>query len=191
MSAWLDIMGSVLVAGTVMLSVFRLNAQMVDRGQAASLTLVAQSDGATLMEILETDVRRMGLGVPNDSAAVLVAAADTLTFLGDVDADGVVDTVSYILGEESATTANPSDHVFYRAFNSDTLAMDRGLTQFLAVYRDEDGDTAATAADIRDVEITMRVEVPEPYRYWNGASGEYVSVYPGSDWVLRVEPKNL
>lgn len=191
MSAWMDIMGSVLVAGTVMLSVFRLNAQMVDRGQAASLTLVAQSDGASLVDIMENDLRRMGLSVPDTVDPVLLATPDSLAFLGDSNADGTVDTVGYLLGGESATTENPNDRMFYRVFNGDTLVMDRGLTAFHAAYRTEQGDSAVTLDEIRDVEITLRVEVPYAYRYWDGAAESYVAVYPSSGWVLRVKPKNL
>ena len=192
MNAYLDIIGSILIAGTMMLSVFRLDAQMADRGLAASLALIAQSNGSTLARTLETDIRRLGFEVPEGQPKITETGPARLTFAGNVDLVGGAETVTYVLGGPNGDSRNPADSLLYRVVNgTDSLVVERGVTRFRLTYFDAVGAPTAVLAEAREIAVDFRVELPEAYRTWDEATGHFVESYPGSDFALRVRPKNL
>ena len=58
----LDIVGSSIIAGIIMLSIFRLNNNSTEDLYRGTSNLSAQTNLATVVEILEADLRRMWLG---------------------------------------------------------------------------------------------------------------------------------
>jgi len=203
MVAWLDIIGSIVIAGTLMISMLNINSNLMDRCHGANASLVAERDGAGLLEVLGTEFRRIGLRSTAPSA-ILVAGADTLRFVGNVEADtsssSAPDTVMYCLGPLDATTPNPNDHALYRVRGAgapDTMKVATGVTSLDFQYFDVSGTLldAATAAGspslVKGIELTVRLENTTPIMEWNPDSLAIVPTYPGQDWLIRVRPKNL
>jgi len=56
----LDIIGSVIIGGILILSIFRVNNSSTEDLYRGSGNLVAQTNLATVVQILETDFRRIG-----------------------------------------------------------------------------------------------------------------------------------
>ena len=191
MTAYLDIIGSVLIGGLILLAVFNLNAQVMDRSLAASLSLMAQTNGAATAEIVERDLRRIGLGVEPDSARILSANPSALYFQGDVDGDGTVELVRYRRGALNFVSPNPSDYIILRVVDGALEQIELGAARFQFSYYDAAGLPTTTIDEIREIELDFRAEVSEAYRYWDEVAGQFVEEYPGSDFKFRVRPKNM
>ncbi|MCW8805202.1 MAG: hypothetical protein OQK56_01980, partial [Ignavibacteriaceae bacterium] len=56
----LDIMGSIFIAGIIMISIFRLQNSATEDLYRGTGNLTAQTNLATVVQILETDFRRIG-----------------------------------------------------------------------------------------------------------------------------------
>jgi len=70
----LDIIGSVIIGGILILSIFRVNNSSTEDLYRGSGNLVAQTNLATVVQILETDFRRIGycadwkqIAIPTDA----------------------------------------------------------------------------------------------------------------------------
>ena len=137
-SVILDILGSTIVGGILMLSLFRINDTAVENAYTGNGELMAQTSLATIVQILEYDFRKIGYcadwnKIPNPSQAIISADSTQIKFLTDVDFDGNVDSIKYYLGPTSELTnsPNPRDRYLYRVVNTEApVGVNLGVTQF-------------------------------------------------------------
>jgi len=137
-SVILDILGSTIVSGILMLSLFRINDTAVENAYTGNGELTAQTSLATIVQILEYDFRKIGYcadwnKIPNPSQAIISADSTQIKFLTDVDFDGNVDSIKYYLGPTSELTnsPNPRDRYLYRVVNTEApVGVNLGVTQF-------------------------------------------------------------
>jgi len=137
-SVILDILGSTIVGGILMLSLFRINDTAVENAYTGNGELMAQTSLATIVQILEYDFRKIGYcadwnKIPNPSQAIISADSTQIKFLTDVDFDGTVDSIRYYLGPTSELTnsPNPRDRYLYRVVNTEApVGVNLGVTQF-------------------------------------------------------------
>lgn len=137
-SVILDILGSTIIGGILMLSLFRINDAAVDNAYTGNGELMAQTSLATIVQILEYDFRKIGYcadwnKIPNPSQAIISADSNQIKFLTDVDFDGTVDSIRYYLGPTSELTnsPNPRDRYLYRIVNTEApVGVNLGVTQF-------------------------------------------------------------
>ncbi len=187
MAVWLDILGSMVFGSLLLLSVLRLTVDMSERGTLATLAVVSQRQAAQIAGLLDTDLRRAGLGVAMPWTAVEVAEADSLRFAGDLDDDGTPDTLTYYLGPatETAGTLNPRDRYLYRRLNSEApLRVGEGLTAFTLRYYDATGAELATPVPPGAVsQIAVQYTVENPH--------SQDTTYARVPMELRVVPANL
>jgi hypothetical protein len=171
----LDILGSAIIAGFLLLMVYTSNARMNETLFTSGADLVVQEHLVTLVTTIEEDFRRIGycrnqLRIPDQSKTIVSAGKSSFSFLTDVNDDGVVDTLRYYTGAPGSATAtpNPRDMLLYRTVNGGKpIDMIIGLTAFDVKYRNVDGDSiAAPVADptaIHNIELTIRLESTNPY----------------------------
>lgn len=171
MNSSFDYIGSVIVGGMIIVIVLTLNSNIVNSSFQRNLDLVSQEAAVNLTSILETDLKRAGffhVGQP-----FMAASSKTMTFMGDVNDDGVADLVKYLLGDstEFKQTKNPSDRPLYRFVgSSDSLNVASGLVSFSFVYLDSVGSAlpydslgaSRVLARIRMIRINLRIEPTEP-----------------------------
>ena len=185
MAVWLDIIGSFIFGSLLALNVMRMNADMTVQSYKGSLTYIAQGNVVTVAEILEDDIEKIGFGV--SGTAITQADSSQLQALGDLNADGTVDTLRYYVGSpsEASSTQNPADRLLYRRLNSGAPEGIRlGITTFSLSYFNADGDSLAlppTPGDIRQIRIDLAVESAVP------CGTTYAKAY----MQLRIRPKNL
>jgi hypothetical protein len=137
-SVLLDILGSVIVASILMLSIFRVNNSSTEDLYKGSGNLVAQTNLATVVMILETDFRKIGYcadwqQIPIPTEAVLYADSCSIRYLTDVDNNGIVDTMFYYIDYQTdiPETPNPRDRFLYRVVNSEApVGVNLGVTKF-------------------------------------------------------------
>ena len=190
----LDIIGSVIIGGLIMLILFRMSDAASQNTYNNSQELVVQTNLTTIVGILENDFRRIGYcklynKIPISNTAIISADSTSISFLTDTKNNGDVDTSSYYVGptSELSATPNPNDRLLYRVVNNETpKSINVGLTEFKLLYFDTWGDTLSfpitTTKAITSIQISIQIEDAEAY------GNEYVSAF----WrQIRLAARNL
>jgi hypothetical protein len=163
----LDIIGSIIIGGILMLSIFRVNNSSTEDLYRGSGNLVAQTNLATVVQILETDFRRIGYcadwkQIPIPTEAILDADSAGIRYLTDVDKDAVIDTIYYYFDHATDIpgTPNPRDRFLYRVVNNETpVGVNLGVTQFKMEYFNALGTKLNfPIADPREI-YTMQIDI--------------------------------
>ena len=166
MAVALDLVGSFLIAGFVLMMGLRLNSNVSNSNHSYKVDVVVQESLVSLVQSVEFDFRKMGYGVQDPTTVIRRADSTHITFLSDVNDDGVVDTVEWYLGGPIVSTPNPQDKILYRKVSSPTPGVSNlvgslpGVTRFSMKYLDQDGTAIEVLSQIWIVETTMRVESP-------------------------------
>ena len=190
----LDILGSMIIGGILMMIAFRLSDASTERTYNYSGELALQQNLKTIVEIIEYDFRKIGYcDVPGSLPDTIVYAdANRIDFYTDLKPlNGVanIDLLHYYLGptSECSATPNPRDRILYRVENSQTpKPSNLGVTQFRMVYMDALGDTLSTpVADpslIKTIEINIAVE----------SVAAYDTLYSQAIWrQIRMASRNI
>lgn len=187
-STLLDILGSTIVGGLLLMILFRMNDAAVENNYNLNGEKIVQQNLVDVVKLVEYDFRKIGYcanyeNIPIPTKAVLQADSNSITFLTDIVTspgtfgDGVVDTVKYFLSDTTALsmTPNPHDKILYRRVNSEPLrGSNMGVTQFKLTYFDSFGDTlknlpAVPPLGIITIQIDIAIENPyafdENYSY--------------------------
>ena len=193
-STIIDILGSMIIGGILMLIAWRLSDAATEKTYNNSGELALQQNLATLAEMIEHDFRKIGYcadwnKLPDPTRAILSADTSGIRFLTDVDSDGNLDSISYYLGptSELLETENPRDRMLYRVLNNETPGgSNLGVTQFYMIYYDALGDTIPmpiiNTGEISSIEINVTVE--------NVAA--YDTLYSSAYWrQIRLVARNL
>ena len=174
-STIIDIIGSTIIGGLLMLVLLRTNAAAVENTYLNGQDLVVQENLTTVVEILESDFRKIGYckdwtKIPDPSKAILLADSTSIKFLTDINNDGNVDTLYYYLGPASGLsgTPNPRDRLLYRVINNGTpRSANLGVTEFKLLYFNSFDDSLsfpiATPGEIASIQISVRVENTDAY----------------------------
>ena len=210
----LDVLGSMVIGGMLLLILFRLNDSTTQNTYNFSGELVTQQNMVTTVEVLEYDFRKIGycenpLALPDpEENAILYADTSKIRFLTDVlvppyndpHGDGVVDTMEYCLGSPITSTPNPNDRMLYRIVDGDTTGVNLGITEFkIRYFRDSLMATGGTTlaeilpndlpksapTGITAMEIDIRVENTSTY---NAGKNPYRTAF----WrQIRLSSRNL
>ena len=166
MSVMLDLIGSFIIGGTLLLAVLNLNATLVDSSYQNTLDLIVQQNLASLGKLIQYDFRKIGFGVSDPTTAILLADFTQITFQTDIDRDGEVDTLRYYISEptEAGSTLNPEDRLLYRVVNSEPAEGDAwGVTEFKLRYLDANGSETGDLGSIRAIEVSLTLQGAYPY----------------------------
>jgi len=193
-SSILDILGSTIIGGMLLVIILRLNDAAVQNTYNNSGELSSQQNIATIVQILETDFRKIGFckdwnKIPIPSRAIIIADSNKIKYLTDIEADGFVDTMYYYIGStnEILTTPNPRDRYLYRVVNGGlAVKVNLGVTEFKLVYFDVRDDTInfpiTVPGEIHSMQINVAVENVDAY------DNQYSSVF----WrQIRLAAQNL
>ena len=171
----IDLAGSFIIGGLIMLILFRMNSSAVENVYNNGGELSLQQNLSVTASVLENDFRKIGYCVdwkkiPDPSKSILLADSTRIKFLTDLDlngsgADGNVDSLYYYLGpaSELSQTANPRDRFLYRVVNNESpKGINLGVTQFKLIYFDALGDTIdfpiTVPSEVYTIEINLTVE---------------------------------
>ena len=181
MAVMIDIIGSVVIAGIVLLAILGLNANMNQAMYNKTFSLVTQTNAVALARMIEYDVTKIGYHTP--SPALLVASPDTISFKADLKDDGTVHTVKYFSGSTSTLswTKNPNDRMVYRVLDGSVTSMNLGVTSLVFKYYDVNGIVTTDPKSVKSVNVYFTVQSPEP------VDTGYCSSY----WQKTINSKNL
>jgi len=173
-STIIDILGSMIIGGTLLVILWRLNDATTANTYNYSGELSLQQNLATVATIIENDFRKIGYcanwNIMPDSGRIILADSNKIKFLTDVQSDGFIDTLYYYLGptSELTMTENPRDRVLYRIINNETpVKSNLGVIQFYLIYFNPLGDTIpfpiTQPGEVATMEINVTVENTAAY----------------------------
>lgn len=183
-STILDIVGSIIIGGVLMIILLTTNSSAVQNSFNYGGDLAIQQYLTLLTDTLDQDFTKVGYssittGGLDPTKIIVSADTSSIKFLSDVGDNGTVDTVYYYLGPagELSGTINPRDRILYRMIRSPlaswvTLRY-QGVTIFRLTYFDTYGNVisspVATTVNIKSIQIYLKMESAVPY------NGIYVS----------------
>ncbi len=186
MDSHLQLLGSIVIGGIFLLGLLTFHGGVMAYFHRSGFELVTQETMSSLTEVVEHDFRHMGGGLVTPALAIVAYDTTDITFLGDIDVDGDVDTVRYYVSAPSAAAAaatpNPNDIILFRIVNGgETIGDPAGVTDFRVDLLDERGDPTDDRWAVRSLRLRLRFESLYPY------DGQYVPVF----WERRITPMNL
>ncbi|MBF8247994.1 MAG: hypothetical protein HW374_794 [Bacteroidetes bacterium] len=180
-SSLMDIVGSFIVGGALIVMALRLNAQAAESTAIHGGSYILQRNMTALIDILEFEFRKIGYckdwkKVADPTKSIRIAELNKIRFLTDYPTsgnpygDGNLDSITYWVGDTSelASTPNPFDRYLYRQVNTGTVEkLNLGLTQFQFNYFDALNDPLPfPIADTRKVylmQVSVAVQTATPY----------------------------
>ena len=176
-TTFLDIIGSIIVGGLLILMALRLNASAAEASTAYYMNYVLQTNLVTLVVLVEDDFKRLGYcrtpGLITSANAIAIAESTKFSFLTDIYDNGGVDQITYWAGDTtelntpSNYTPNPKDFYVYRRVNGNTDKWNLGTTIFNFKYLRNDtmtvlpyADAAANPTRVGAVDLSIQVESP-------------------------------
>jgi hypothetical protein len=156
MAVVLDLLGSLIIAGSVILLSLRLSdtVNSTTMSSAASSNIMEQM--VSTVDLMESDFKKIGYGVADPATALVLADSTRIRFRADLDRDGDVDSVEWYLGRRLTQYQDRDVRILCRRVNlrTDTLAAS-GVTAFKMRYLDRDGTPTTLLANIAMVELTV------------------------------------
>jgi len=143
-STLIDIVGSMVIGGMLMLILFRLQDNATKNSYNYGGEAIVQQNLVEVVQLIEHDFRKIGYcrdwsQIPDPSKAILTADSTSISYLTDLDDDGTMDSLRYFLGPKSelTETPNPNDRMLYRVENGETpISANLGVTQFSLEFYD-------------------------------------------------------
>ncbi len=166
MAVILDVIGSVVLAGFVIVMGLRVNATVANSQDSYIADVVVQENLVSLVQSLENDFRRMGYHVPDPTEVILAADTTRIRFVSDLSTTGVLDTVEWYFGSALVSTPNPNDRMLIRRVQhgaggtTDLMSSVPGVTEFSLRYLNQEGQPASTLGQIWIIETSLRLESP-------------------------------
>ncbi|MCX6640053.1 MAG: hypothetical protein NTW14_06170 [bacterium] len=183
MSSILDLVGSFIIGGLLLMMILSFNANVSEMSTQDQLELIVQQNMTELVSEIEFDFRKIGYRVPNPALAVISADTSGISFRGDIDDDGTVDVLTYQLGTtgEMRGTHNPRDRIIRRTVNGQTTTGSLGVTGLRLRYYDLGGTATTNVTLIKTIEYRLSLESPFPID----------TTYARATWNGIIRPKNL
>lgn len=181
----LDILGSLVIGGLLLLAAMRMDEQATSNTFQAQQNLTVQQNMTSLVQNLEWDFRKIGFSRdwnwnPGCFTYILKGDTQSVWFLAEVDnnpTDTTVDTVAWWIGNSAIPGCpNPRVRLLYRRvgpdpsvgrYRADTLVSNLGVTGFDIRYID--GSLLDTMSTLpgpgapKLIQIKLRVEAVAQY----------------------------
>lgn len=193
-STILDILGSTIVGGLLLMILWRLNDASTQNTYNYGGELIVQQSLVEAVTLLEYDFRKIGYckdytKIPDPSKAIISADSTSIKFKTDTNNDGGVDSIRYYLGptSELTSTPNPRDRILYRVVNGNTgPGSNLGITQFRLKYFNALGTQIpfpiTNTSQIATMQIDLKIE----------STVAYNNDYPTVFWrQIRMSARNL
>lgn len=194
MNVMLDIIGSVMFTGILIITILTVNNNMVMSNYKSISTYEVQTQSVQLGRILEFDLYKVGYKVYGGE--ILFADTSRLIFRSDLEDKGRIDTIEYNLGSYMGTSANPRDRQLSRIVNGSPLFISYNATRFILTYYDSVMTkmttplSAVNRARVRSINVLLALETPDPIEVrLKGTVKD--SLYTGSYYEKLVPTRNL
>jgi hypothetical protein len=208
MNIILDIFGSVVIAGMLLIMIIKLNIFSSQTSYTSDNELKLIQNTKTLAEIIDYDLRKIGYKYAG--TAIAFADSNHLKFYADMQPPdsahhGTIDTVEYFVSKpsEASGTSNPKDIVLKRTIKDASSTLESmsgpslGLIRIKFTYLDATQKaisysyTSSTVPDsikyIRYIKTEMWVQSTESVTDAFTDSSRYSITY----WEFTIYPRNI
>jgi hypothetical protein len=186
----LDIVGSFIIAGMVVMILLAVNINNSASSSVILFTTLEQREVTDVSELVEYDFYKLGYRISDEKIAI--ADSNEIKFYSDINNDTEIDSVHYYVGytTDLSYTSNPDDKPLYRQRNyQDSLFAEIPVVDFNLSYYDSIGNaldyssltSSAGRNLIKSIKIKITVESDELY----------ADEYRTSEWKKKISPKNL
>ncbi len=189
MSDWLDVVGSIVIGGIVILIFANLNLSISTGASENLYSGIVQGGLTSAADLIEYDFYKIGYRCSGNT--IEIADSNEIKFYSDIDNDGVPDEINYFLGDaESFTeTSNPNDFLLTREKNEEIPAASIPVVDFKLTYYDSLGQkidyTLLSSQSERDKIKTLRVRM-------KCESADMIDDhYEAVEWEKTIKPKNI
>jgi len=191
MSNMLDMVGSVLLFGILVLTIGRVQTGLNTAMYANSFTQITQRNAVQLAHQLEHDFAKIGYHATSEK--IKAADSTSIKFRADLMNDGNVDDIEYRIGtkEEAAATMNVADFPLYRKDSNGEIMQLWGTTQFRMRYVNIDYQQlpmpvpSDSLSKIYAIWVTFVMEGREP------AGSAIDTTYYSITWQKLIYPRNM
>jgi hypothetical protein len=191
----LDLIGSNMVAGVIILMILQLNMTMMNEGIQNSYEGVSQENMAVMSSIIENDFYKIGFHAK--PPFFYEADSNRIGFYGDIDTNntkGSIETVRYYtVKDDVQEDATRTFYKLFRLVNTTTgEGTSLGFTTFNLTYFDSTGTelkaTPLNAADRNKiVSIKIKMKLESPIVFTDDTTRKAAASY----WEKFISPKNL
>lgn len=171
----LDIAGSYIIGGMVLLSLIGLTFHFSAKSQETKLSEIAQRSATEIGAIIEHDFQKLGYRVSaNDK--ILNISGTSITFLADLDNDGVVDTVYYSVAKGSGIVE------LKRRTSSPVTEWTTPVQNFIVAGYDDEGTVTQLASEVKSISVELIFKEDS----FKDSKGEV-----SGSWKRKFFPRNL
>lgn len=193
MGAMLDLVGSAIIFGVLILTVARVQENLNTTMYQNTYNLQTQTTAISIARQVEYDFTKIGYRVSGQK--IFRADSTAIAFKGALTYGGSLDSIVYTLGDLDPNTVNPRDYLITRRSNSGTIPQSIGLIDFYLTYYDTTNTrilppitTTAQFNAIRSINVKLRFESREPLPATNI---DTTSRYFGVNWEKLIYARNL
>jgi hypothetical protein len=198
MNILLDILGSIVTGGMVLLIHFGLISKMNNVSTDLLLSNINASDAVEITKIIESDVYKIGY---RDTTSIVFELAQqcSVQFKAAINVDSLPKSIFYYTGTTSqmTSTKNPNDKPLYRQIIGQNPVMIGIVRDFNLTYLDSAGNSIAYAYlttqtqrnQIQGLTLLLKVESSATVLK-DERSQTKNDVYPFVEWRKTIYPKN-
>lgn len=183
MSAMLDMVGSFVIGGLLLMMILNVNTDFAIMSAEDRLELMIQENLDELVEEIEFDFRKIGYNAAAPHQAIQALDTSMITFMADLDNDSTLESVVYNLGPTSDVfgTVNPRDRILYRIVDGVSVGGSLGVVDFQLIFYDVTGGITTAPAAVKTIEYYLMLESTFPID----------SAYVQSVWTGTIRPMNI
>ncbi len=193
MSNMLDIVGSVVLFGILILTIGRVQTNLNTAMYENSFTQITQRNAVALARQLEFDFAKIGYHVATPSERIKAADSTYIKFKSDLANVNAVDEIEYWIGDstDAPTTLNPFDFPIYRKDKEGTIEQLWGAVNLRFQYYNMNYQQLPTpvVADsltkIYAIRLQFIIEGREP------AGSAIDTTYYSITWQKLIYPRNM
>ncbi len=180
MVAFLDLIGSAVIRGGIVLILLRLTLSMQEVLYERTEKAAMERNLSAITEVLSYDLRHVGLNA--SSGPFSTADTSYIRFYIDLDNNGTAEQLEYDLDYISGTS-NPNLYALRRNVlgPGQNWYMAKNVTQFRLRYYDSLGVETTNLSRIRSIFVVLRMRSD---KFFNGR-------YPSAGWQSHIFPQNL
>ena len=178
MNQLLDIAGSYIIGGMVLLAVVGLTLHFSSVSQETKLAEISQRSLTDVGDIIDHDFNRIGYRIETGGKIKAISSTN-ISFLSDIDNNGVTDTVTYL-----KSTNEKTGNLLFRRIGTaqNSTQWSYPISDLLVEGFDSAGTVTYTINNIKSIAVTVMLV---------GKAGTDFNVQTGQMWKRQFFPKNL
>ncbi len=189
MSDWLDVVGSFVIGGIVILIFANLNISISVSASENLFSGIMQRGLTSATDLIEYDYYKIGYRSTGNK--IEIADSNEIKFYSDIDNDGVSDELHYFVGDAKSftETSNPNDFLLTREKNKEKPVASIAVVEFKLTYYDSLGQkidyALLSSQSERDKIKTLRIRM-------KCESADMIDDhYEAVEWEKIIKPKNI